>query len=194
MMSEFPSGGMYIIPNKTNSFILEGIYFPRIGLWKNAIIRFQVILTKNFPQEIPILKLITSINHPLITEETNIFDFTKAFPQWNESFHLYELLQFFKYCIENMDYVSNLSHPFSNSNSLQQYNNERESFINECKNCVTQTMNEMFNSDNQNEIENFFHFEKELIDDNLHEKILENMKSFNDISLNEFSFSFDRRG
>lgn len=192
-MSEFPSGGMYIVPSKANSFILEGIYFPRTGLFKNATFRFNFHL-KNFPQQIPILQLKSSVIHPLVSEDTNTFDFSAAFSGWSESNHLYELLQYFKFTFENLDYACGLSNPV-NMSAVQTYNNDRESFINECKNCVTKTMNEIYNSEQDDEESQFFFsFDKSIIDDNIHEKIIENMKNFNDLSSNDFPFTFERRG
>lgn len=194
MMSEFATGGMYIMPKKSNSLVIEGIYFPRSGPFKNAIFRFTLLLEKTFPhQKTPVLKLQHPLLHPLISEDTCEFDCSSAFPEWSENDHLYELLKFFKYSMENIEYSSGLANPV-NLNAVQIYNNDREKYFNICKESVTQTMNDVFNADEKNDHDHFFHFDKTLIDENLQEQIIENMKNFNDLSLNDFSFSFERRG
>lgn len=194
MMSEFATGGMFIMPKKSNSLIIEGIYFCRSGLFKNAIFRFTLLLEKTFPhQKTPVLKLQCPLLHPLVSEETCIFDCSSAFPEWSENDHLYELLKFFKYSMENIEYSCGLPNAV-NPNAVQMYNNDREKYLNICKETVTQSMNDVFNADEKDTNDNFFNFDKTLIDENLQEQIIENMKNFNDLSLNDFSFSFERRG
>lgn len=194
MMSEFPNGGMYIMPNKSNSLIIEGIYFPRIGLFKNAIIRFSILLEKTFPhQKTPVLKLDQSVLHPLVSEDTGVFDCTSAFPEWSENDHLYELLKFFKYSMENIEYSCGLPSPV-NHTAVQMFTQDREKYLEKCKETVTQTMNDVFNAGEKDEHDHFFRFDKTLIDENLQEQIVESMKNFNEVSLNDFSFSFERRG
>lgn len=182
------------MPKKNNSLILEGIYFPRTGLFKNAIIRFSILLEKSFPhQKTPVLKLDQPILHPLVSEDTGIFDCTSAFPEWSENDHLYELLKFFKYSMENIEYSCGLANPV-NIAAVQMFTQDREKYLNMCKETVTRSMNDVFNAGENDDLDQFFKFDKTLIDENLQEQIVENMKNFNDLSLNDFSFSFERRG
>ena len=199
MMTEFDAGGVYIMPQRANSKELEGIFFVRSGLFKNAVFRFNLVLDSNYPQQknAPVITLNTNVpvSHPLIHPQTLVFDSSSAFPVWNED-HIYELLKFFKYSFENMDYSCAVNHP-SNHAAVDLYNKDREQFSENAKETVTRTINEVFASNEVASASNknfIFSYDKSINEENLHDQILENMKNFSDSSIENFSFSFDRRG
>lgn len=193
LASEFSSGSIYVMPTK-NSLTWDGIVFVRCGVYKNGIFRFLLQLDLTFPsQKIPpTIKLLSPLLHPLISDETLIFDSSSAFPTWSENDHIYEILKFFKYALENVDYCCNQIQRTSNLNAVELWNNDRQKFMEYRDETVTRSVNEIFNSDSNND-KNVFAFDKSIIDEGLHEQIIENMKSLSDTCEN-FSFSADRRG
>lgn len=194
LATEFASGSVYVLPTKTQSLSWEGILFVRSGVYKNAICRFVLQLESTFPAQKfpPQIKLVTPIIHPLVSEETLIFDCSSAFPVWTEQDHIYELLKFFKFAIENIEYSCNVQRHCSNPNAVELHNNDRQNFNDITREIVTKSISEIFNS-NENS-EQIFTFDKTIIDEGLHEQIMENMKSLAADSAENFTFSFDRRG
>lgn len=172
----------------------DGVIFCRSGIYKNGIFRFALNLEEKFPSQKnpPQIKLLTPLLHPLIHEETLVFDSSPAFPSgWSESDHIYELLKFFKYALENIDYCSHVATP-ANANAVELLNNDRQKFLEISRDAAARSVSEIFNSNTTDE-SHFFAFDKSIVEDGLQEQILENMKSLSD-SCDSFSFSFDRRG
>jgi ubiquitin-protein ligase len=178
-MSEFETGGMYLMP-KGNSRELEGIFFVRSGLFKNGVFRFNLSLDSNFPHQetAPIIQLTSAVPHPLIHPESLIFDSSAAFPTWKTEDHIYELLKYFRYSFENFEYSCDSVNPPN------------------VKETVTKSINDVFASnDESNKNQYVFTYDKIIVDqEHLHDQILENMKNFSDSSLENFNFSFERRG
>lgn len=194
-MSEFASGSVYVMPTRNHSLLWDGIIFVRLGALKNGIFRFSMQLESSFPSQKspPIIKLLTPLVHPLISDETLIFDSSSAFPTWSDSDHVYEILKFFKYALENVDYCCSQIPRVSNQSAVELYNSDREKFLELARETVTRSVNEIFNSNASEDKQHIFSFDKSLVDDGLHEQILENMKSMSD-TCDNFSFSFERRG
>lgn len=194
-MSEFASGSIYVVPTRNHSLLWDGIIFVRSGPLKNGIFRFVLQLESNFPSQKlpPVIKLLTPLVHPLISDETLIFDSSSAFPTWSDNDHVYEILKFFKYALENVDYCcSQLQRP-SNQSAVELFNSDRQKFIELAREAVTRSVNEIFNSSGSDDKQNVFAFDKSIVDEGLHDQILENMKSLTD-ACDNFSFSFERRG
>lgn len=184
------------MPTKPTSLIWDGVIFVRSGVYKNGIFRFTIHLEASFPSQksVPIIKLLSPLLHPLISEESFLFDSSSAFPAWSENDHIYEVLKFFKYCIENIDYCFTQVKRFSNSNAVELYTNDRNNFIKMSQEIVAKSVNGTFNSDPlDDQKQDVFTFDKSTVDETLHDQILENMKSLSD-SCDTFSFSSDRRG
>lgn len=176
--------------------IWDGIIFVRSGVYKNGIFRFTIQLEASFPlqKSSPIIKLLSPLLHPLISEESLLFDSSSAFPAWSENDHIYELLKFFKYCIENIDYCCTQVKRFSSLNAVELCTNDRNNFIKMSQEIVAKSVNGTFNSDPlDDKKQDVFTFDKSTVDETLHDQILENMKSLSD-SCDTFSFSSDRRG
>lgn len=194
-MSEFASGSVYVMPTKNHSLIWDGIIFVRSGPLKNGNFRFVLHLESTFPSQKfpPVIKLLTPLVHPLVSDDTLIFDTSSAFPTWSDGDHIYEILKFLKYALENIDYCCTQIQRPSNPAAVEFYNKNRQKFLELSRETVTRSVNEVFNSNENNDKQNVFSFDKSIVDEGLHEQIIENMKSLSDSSDN-FTFSFDRRG
>lgn len=181
------------MPSKTQTLEWDGVLFVRTGVFKNGIFRFVLQLESSFPSQKtpPVITLLKPLVHPLACEETLVFETSSAFPTWSENDHIYELLKFFKYAIENVDYCcTNVQRP-ANSAAVELYNSDRQKFLEVSRDAVTTSVNEIFNSNPGDDKQHVFSFDKSVVEDGLHEQILENMKSD---STDSFPFSFDRRG
>lgn len=193
-MSEFASGSVYVMPSRSHSLIWDGIIFVRSGPLKNGIFHFILQLDANFPTQKapPVIKLLKPLLHPLVASDTKLFDSSSAFPSWSDNDHVYEILKFFKYALENIDYCCNQVQRQANPSAAELYNNDRQKFVELSREAVTTSVNEVFNAPNDDK-QHVFSFDKSIVDEGLHEQILESMKSLSDTSDN-FSFSFERRG
>lgn len=197
LMTEFPSGGLYLMPEKSNSFKLQGIFFVRTGIFKNGVFRFSLLLEPTFPQQKhpPLITMEHSITHPLVSPDTLIFDSSSAFSSWKTDDHIYELLKYFKYAFENIEYCCALTN-VSNQAAAELYKNDKPTFFEIARDTVTSSVNSIFTSkaDSLNP-SHIFAFDKTIIEEEgLHDQILENMKSLSNDSSDNFSFSFERRG
>lgn len=192
MSSEFATGSVYVMPTKNQSLIWDGILFARAGPFKGGVFRFTLHLESTFPAQKspPTIKLCDPLTHPLVSEETLILDSSPAFPTWSENDHIYELLKFLKYVIENLDYCCSQVQRPANTDAVELYNNDRQKFIEMARETVTKSVNEIFTNDDHQHI---FSFDKSIVDEGMHEQIIENMKSLSD-TCDNFSFPFERRG
>ncbi|KAL7013425.1 hypothetical protein ACKWTF_015387 [Chironomus riparius] len=193
--TEFSTGSLYVVPSKNNSLLWNGIIFMRSGVFKNAILRFTVQLEGTYPntKNTPEIKLEFPIDHPLISPDTFIFDSSHAFPSWNESEHLYTLLKFFKYCLENFDFCCNLPpEKVVNIEAVSLYTKDKKEFNQKVEETVARSVNEIFTPAGD---DNCFSFDRNSIeeDEEIHQSILDNMKNITDNLPESFSFLFDRR-
>lgn len=194
-MSEFSTGSVYVMPSKSQSLNWDGIIFVRVGPLKNGIFRFVLQLDSAFPSQKtpPTIKLLSPLIHPLISLDTLVFDSSSAFPVWSENDHIYELLKFFKYSLENLEFCCTQVQRHSNSSAVEMFTSDRQKFLDIAKESVTTSVNEIFTSNVNDDKNHIFSFDKTIVDEGLHDQILENMKSLSD-TCDNFSFSFERRG
>lgn len=181
------------MPTKNHSLLWDGIIFVRAGPFKNGIFRFTLQLDSSFPTQkaYPCIRLLSPLMHPLVSEDTMVFDASSAFPTWSENDHVYELLKFLKYALENIDYCcTQILSPPSNHSALELHNSDRQKFIEMAQETANRSVNEIFTSDDKQHV---FAFDKSIVDEQ-HENIIENMKSLSDSSCDNFSFSLERRG
>jgi ubiquitin-protein ligase len=183
------------MPSKNHSLLWDGIIFVRVGPLKNGIFRFTLQLDSGFPlqKSPPVIKMLSPLSHPLISLDTLVFDSSSAFPVWSENDHVYEILKFFKYSLENIDYCCTQIQRHSNSSAVEMITNDRQKYLDLAKESVTKSVNEIFTSNVNDDANHVFSFDKTIVDEGLHDQIIENMKSLSD-TCDNFSFSFERRG
>lgn len=195
LQSEFPSGGLYVLPSKNQPLVWDGVVFIRTGVFKNGIFRFVLEMESTFPIQSnpPVIKLISNILHPLVDETTSVFDTSSAFPTWSENDHIYEILKFFKYALDHVEYCCAQIQRPANAAAVDLYNSDQPKFLEIARETVARSVNEVFNSNNEDQ-QHAFAFDKKTVD--LHEQILATMKRSDFTDSNEnFSFlSVDRRG
>lgn len=194
--SEFQTGSLYVLPTKSNSLFWNGMIVIRSGVYKNAILRFTVQLESSFPNQKtpPVLKMLSMpLEHPLISPDTFVFDSSHAFPSWSDSEHLYTLMKYFKYCLENFEFCCSLpTGSIVNMDIVDIYTKDKEEFQRKTQQAVTSSVNEIFNEVGS---ENCFSFDRSVLEEDteIHQSILENMKNLVE-QPESFSFLHDRRG
>jgi ubiquitin-protein ligase len=73
---------MYLMPNPSNIHSWNGVLFMHRGIWKEAVIKFDIIFASNYPEACPKIYFITKLYHPLIRNDTDMLDLAD-FADWN---------------------------------------------------------------------------------------------------------------
>lgn len=81
-LQKFCPRGIYIIPQSDNIKIWHGVIFPREGLYKDGIFKFQIQIPPEYPNSAPKVVFVSKVYHPLIAYDTGILDLSKRFPKW----------------------------------------------------------------------------------------------------------------
>lgn len=183
------------MPSKSQPLVWDGVIFVRTGVFKNGIFRFILQLEPTFPSQSnpPVIKLTSNILHPLVDEETLVFDTSSAFPTWSENDHIYEILKFLKYALDNVEYCCAQIQRPANTTAVDLFNSDQPKFLDTAREAVARTVNEVFNSNANDDQLHAFSFDKNSVDQSF--QILESMKRSDFTDSNEnFSFTVDRRG
>ena len=81
-LQKFCPSGIYIIPQSDNIKIWHGVIFPREGLYKNGIFKFQIKIPPEYPNLPPTVVFVSRVYHPLINKNNGVLDLSKKFPKW----------------------------------------------------------------------------------------------------------------
>ena len=81
-LQKFCPSGIYIIPQSDNIKIWHGVIFPREGLYKDGIFKFQIQIPPEYPNSPPTVIFVSKVYHPLINKESGVLDLSKKFPKW----------------------------------------------------------------------------------------------------------------
>ena len=191
-------GGVYVIPSYENSLckyslrinftnymisnfiqiptVWFGVIFPRSGLYKDGVFRFNISLPDKFPEDKnpPAVLFQTDIFHPLICPYTGSLDISQAFPHWKTGDdHIWQLIK----------YISNIFvQPWESLKSGKNLNQDaadlirqnRAEFIAKVKQCVTISIERKYDP-SPTEDPHFIVFEQ--FNEELHGPVLEKMKS-----------------
>uniref|UniRef100_A0A1L8DT31 Putative ubiquitin conjugating enzyme n=1 Tax=Nyssomyia neivai TaxID=330878 RepID=A0A1L8DT31_9DIPT len=140
--------GIYVIPSHENSLQWFGIIFVRDGVYKEGIFRFTINLPDTFPNDkkAPVVTLKTNIFHPFVCPTTNKLDTRDAFPEWDSSCHIWQLLKYLIFMLEQPDVC--LSSPLNdkeegtcerNQEALEMLKLNRSQFVTRVKECVQES-------------------------------------------------------
>uniref|UniRef100_A0A1B0D8J8 Uncharacterized protein n=1 Tax=Phlebotomus papatasi TaxID=29031 RepID=A0A1B0D8J8_PHLPP len=79
-----------------------GVIFVREGVYNEGIFRFSITLPDNFPSDTkaPVIVFKSEVFHPFICPETKQLDTRDAFPEWDTTCHLWQLLKYLIYIFE----------------------------------------------------------------------------------------------
>ena len=81
-LQKFCPAGIYIIPQSDNIKIWHGIIFPREGIYRDGIFKYQIHIPTDYPNSPPKVIFVSRVFHPLINPKTSILDLSEKFPKW----------------------------------------------------------------------------------------------------------------
>ena len=81
-LQKFCPAGIYIIPQSDNIKIWDGIIFPREGIYRDGIFKYQIHIPPDYPNAPPQVIFISKVFHPLINPKTGVLDLSEKFPKW----------------------------------------------------------------------------------------------------------------
>lgn len=96
---------LYVIQSEQNPYLWFGVLFVDSGIYRGAVIRFNMYIDDSYPQ-CPCPKIVFDPipYHPLVNPMTGELDTKNAFPDWDSnSRKLFELLLFVKRVIRHAD-------------------------------------------------------------------------------------------
>ncbi len=81
-LQKFCPPGIYIIPQSDNIKIWHGIIFPREGIYRDGIFKYQIHIPDDYPNSPPRVIFISKVFHPLINPKDGVLDLKEKFPKW----------------------------------------------------------------------------------------------------------------
>ena len=81
-LQKFCPAGIYIIPQSDNIKIWDGIIFPREGIYRDGIFKYQIHIPPDYPNAPPQVIFISKVFHPLINPKTGVLVLSEKFPKW----------------------------------------------------------------------------------------------------------------
>uniref|UniRef100_A0A1B0C9N9 Putative ubiquitin conjugating enzyme n=1 Tax=Lutzomyia longipalpis TaxID=7200 RepID=A0A1B0C9N9_LUTLO len=132
-----------------------GVIFVRDGVYRDGIFKFSLSLPESFPNDTkaPVITLKTNIFHPFVCPETNKLDTRDAFPEWDSSCHIWQLLKYLIFILEHPDMC--LTSPLNekdegkgerNNEALEMLKNNRMEFVATAKKCVEESQKKVFDA------------------------------------------------
>ncbi|KAJ2722961.1 hypothetical protein GGI07_002973 [Coemansia sp. Benny D115] len=94
--------GIYVMPSLGSINVWYGVMFVKRGYWRDAVVRFRIDIPREYPRTHPIIRLSTSVSHPLVRLEDGRFALEQQFPQWTPyTDFIYHALHYFKNAFKN---------------------------------------------------------------------------------------------
>lgn len=124
--------GVYVLPSSHSSLLWYGIIFIRHGLYQGGIFSFDMYIKDAHPIcSCPRVFFNPVIFHPLVDAETGEFDAARAFPNWSNHNHIYQVLHFLRVSFYKFD----TEHP-SNSHAAFLLESDMELFKDKITRCI----------------------------------------------------------
>ncbi|EGF82420.1 hypothetical protein BATDEDRAFT_22905 [Batrachochytrium dendrobatidis JAM81] len=73
--------GVYVIPDIDNLYLWHGTIFLHRGHYKEGVFKFYIEIPDSYPEQIPIVRFITDMFHPLIDRD-GYFNLGQQFIRW----------------------------------------------------------------------------------------------------------------
>ncbi|SBT50155.1 ubiquitin-conjugating enzyme E2, putative [Plasmodium ovale wallikeri] len=154
LIKEIPTN-FYCLPQYDDLYILDGFLILYSTIYKNAKLKIQIKLGKNYPYNKPEVYFLTPIYHPLINLKTGKLNLGIFLNNWSPTNHYISLL--FLY-IKNIFYLKDEY----NNNTVE--NNEAYFLLNNKKNIFLKKVRKYINISNNiiyNQFDNYmFNFNK----------------------------------
>jgi len=92
--------GMYIVPSNENLLVWDAVFFvhqgkyfdqvtspspdyhPNAGYYTDSILKFRLTFPADYPEKPPVVQFLTDVFHPLISQQTGVFNLAPRFRSW----------------------------------------------------------------------------------------------------------------
>ncbi|KLO16490.1 UBC-like protein [Schizopora paradoxa] len=89
--------GMVVLPSPKSMLLWEGVLFVHQGYYADAVLKFHITFTEDYPNQMPTVKFLTDIFHPLVSQEDGILNMIPRFSPWRpKQDHVFDVLHFIK--------------------------------------------------------------------------------------------------
>ena len=114
------------------------------GFYEDAIFRFTITFSENFPKELPIIRFKSRVYHPLISEE-GLLDTQALFPNWRYEIgkQLLDILTKLKAIFSDKTYFE--MENSVNPGAAHQFKSEPDVFLQRAMDCAKQSKKEFHN-------------------------------------------------
>lgn len=121
--------GMYLIPDKNNMFIWDGVFFVHQGYYSDCILKFRLIFPKDYPNSAPQVQFLTDVFHPLISQKDGSFNLSSRFRPWRPNeHHVYDVLHWVKASFKKQALDEIKDHDCFNKEAFRLYQESTSSF------------------------------------------------------------------
>jgi ubiquitin-protein ligase len=88
---------MYVVPSAETLMIWDAVLFVHQGYYTDSTLKFQLTFPSNYPERPPVVQFLTDIFHPLISQQTGVFNLAPRFRPWRpKEHHVFDVLHWIK--------------------------------------------------------------------------------------------------
>jgi len=89
--------GIYIVPSSENLLVWDAVFFVHQGYYSDSILKFRLTFPPNYPDKPPVVQFLTDVFHPLISQQTGVFNLSPRFRLWRpKEHHIFDILHWVK--------------------------------------------------------------------------------------------------
>jgi len=152
MLKEDAPRGVYLLPAQDNLREYFGVIFVEAGLYRGAIFRFRVELSKQYPSNgaLPCVYFVSRVFHPYVHPSSGDLNMNAGFPSWHTPEHtLGSMLAFVKQIFYLQDY--GVPDP-TNFQAAQLWTRNQNSFLQRVEDCVSLSIEKRLKNDTESTI------------------------------------------
>lgn len=89
--------GMYIVPSIDTLLVWDAVFFVHQGYYTDSILKFRLTFPADYPDKPPMVQFLTDVFHPLISQQTGVFNLAPRFRLWRpKEHHVFDVLHWIK--------------------------------------------------------------------------------------------------
>lgn len=140
--------GMYVMPSYDSLLTWHGVVFPRQGLYRGGVFKFELELPPDYPDSPPSLKLLDDIFHPMVEPGTGRFDLSGIFPEWRAGRDYAACaLPHFHRALLRREYFANSARPPLNPEARELFATNPSAFAEKAAECARQSLSKADSAD-----------------------------------------------
>ena len=137
------------MPSLNSIYEWHGIIFIRAGNYKGGVFKFLITFPLSYPSNIPEVKFLNKMYHPLVSSDCGIMDISVyilqkiEFPHWSSQYDAVSILRFIKKSFTFLDYYNITGS--NNSQAGETYKINPTFFFTQVKICVDTSIENIYN-------------------------------------------------